>query len=93
MTQRVFLGLAATVISAALTGCRQPAATHALILEPGPDYARPLPPGDSALRLITDSGRLPDLRAAHETYDVTLLRAIESSLIFFAAPSSRRRTV
>ena len=90
MTQRVLLGLATAVLSAALAGCQQPKPTEGAVLPPEPDYTRPLPPGASALRLITDPARLPDLRAAYATYDATLLRAIDASVVFFAAPSSRR---
>ncbi len=56
----------------------------------GPDYARPLPPGLSALRLVTNPARLPDLTGAFRGIDSSLDKAIDESLVWFAAPSSRR---
>jgi membrane-bound lytic murein transglycosylase A len=56
----------------------------------GPDYGRPLPPGKSALRLITDESRYPDLAAAYHHRDAYLSEALEQSLLWFAAPSSRQ---
>src|SRR6187402_3166487 len=55
----------------------------------GPDYSRQLPPGQSALRLITDPARLPDIAGAYANRDVYLLDAIDQSLVWFAAPSSQ----
>ena len=55
-----------------------------------PDYARPLPLGNSALRLVTDPRRLPDLAGAYANADALLLDAIDESLVWFAAPSSRQ---
>lgn len=57
---------------------------------PPPNYARPLPLGRSALRPVTDPGRLPDLAGAYRTSDPLLIEAIDESLVWFAAPSSRR---
>ena len=56
----------------------------------GPNYARPLRPGLSALRLVTDPARLPDLAGAAGSTDPGLLEAFDESLVWFAAPSSRR---
>jgi membrane-bound lytic murein transglycosylase A len=56
----------------------------------GPDYSRPLPPGSSALRLITDERHYPDLAAAYHHRDAYLTEALAQSLIWFAAPSSRQ---
>jgi membrane-bound lytic murein transglycosylase A len=58
--------------------------------EPLPDYSRMLPEGDSALRLITDQNRMPDLLRAYVNSDALLLDAIDQSLVWFAAPSSRQ---
>ncbi len=58
-------------------------------VESKPDYARPLSEGASALRLITDPQRLPDLEAAYQNHDATLLAALQQSMAWFAAPSSR----
>ena len=55
-----------------------------------PNYSRPLPAGDSALRLVTDPLRLPDLIGAAQGIDAGLVEAIDESLVWFAAPSSRR---
>ncbi len=59
-------------------------------VEPKPDYARPLSDGASALRLITDPRRLPDITAAYDNRDATLLTALLQSIAWFAAPSSRQ---
>ncbi|MHC4217838.1 MAG: MltA domain-containing protein [Planctomycetota bacterium] len=58
--------------------------------EPAPDYARKLPEGSSALRLVTDPARMPDLLGAYANNDALLLDAIDRSLVWFAAPSSRQ---
>jgi membrane-bound lytic murein transglycosylase A len=58
--------------------------------EPAPDYARMLPEGDSALRLITDPNRMPDVMRAYINADALLVDAIDQSLVWFAAPSSRQ---
>ncbi|MCA9291231.1 MAG: MltA domain-containing protein [Phycisphaerales bacterium] len=55
-----------------------------------PDYGRPLGPGESALRLITDPARMPDLVAARRDADFVTTQAIDRSLTWFAAPSSRQ---
>jgi membrane-bound lytic murein transglycosylase A len=57
---------------------------------PAPDYARKLPEGRSALRLVTDPARMPDLLTAYINGDSLLLDAIDQSLVWFAAPSSRQ---
>lgn len=54
-----------------------------------PDYAAPLPPGRTALRRVTDPSRWPDLTTAYRARDPLLLEAIDQSLIWLAAPSSR----
>jgi membrane-bound lytic murein transglycosylase A len=55
----------------------------------GPNYSRPLPPGAHALVRVTDPEAMPDLERAFRVSDARLLDAIEASLTFFAAPSSR----
>ena len=55
-----------------------------------PDYARKLPEGGSALRLVTDPARMPDLLMAYVNSDSLLLDAIDQSLVWCAAPSSRQ---
>jgi membrane-bound lytic murein transglycosylase A len=54
-----------------------------------PNYAQPLPPGAHALRRVDDPEAMPDLDRAFRRSDARLLDAIEASLTFFAAPSSR----
>ncbi len=54
------------------------------------DYSRPLPPGASALRLVTDPARYPDLETACRNGDGSLSEAIEQSLAWFEAPSSEQ---
>jgi membrane-bound lytic murein transglycosylase A len=56
----------------------------------GPNYAKPLPAGHSALRLVTDEHRLPDIAAAAAGIQPGLVDAIDESLVWFAAPSSKR---
>ena len=55
-----------------------------------PNYARQLPAGRSALHRITDPADLPDLELARRYGDVFLLEAIDESLRWFDAPSSRQ---
>jgi membrane-bound lytic murein transglycosylase A len=80
-----------TVLMAALmlTGCykQKPEPT---VLAPTPDYARQLGPGESALRLVTSPERLPNFRAAFDTCDRFQLDAMEHSLRWFEAPSSKQ---
>jgi membrane-bound lytic murein transglycosylase A len=72
-----------------LTGCQsakpQPQADAGPTLE---QYATPLPPGQSALRLVTDPSRWPDITRAYANHDVFLSRAIDESRRWFEAPSS-----
>ncbi len=59
-------------------------------VKPQPNYAKPLAPGDSALRLIVDPQRMPDLTRAYRHSDAIMLNAIDESLAWFAAPSSKQ---
>ena len=79
-------GLVGCLVLLAIGGCasREPAPA------PAPDYARKLPEGRSALRLVTDPARMPDLLSAYVNSDSVLLDAIDQSLVWFAAPSSRQ---
>ena len=58
--------------------------------EPAPEYARPLPPGGVALRLV-ESGTGPDLVAAWRNREAGLLDSLDESLEWYAAPSSRAK--
>lgn len=67
----------------ALPGCKR------VIVEP-PDYSRPLPPGASALRLITDAARMPDLSdAARQLADPGFQQALQRSLEWYDIPSTQ----
>ena len=69
-----------------LAGCPKKPAQP---MSPVEDFDRPLPPGELALRKITDPDQLPDLTlACRFTYD--LRKAIAHSLSYLAKPSSRR---
>jgi len=54
-----------------------------------PDYSRELAPGESALRLITDPNRMPDLATAYRAKHVYLLNALDQSAGWFTKPSTR----
>lgn len=86
LLRRVALFLTVALL---LIGCKSPQTGDEPIAT-GPDYGRPLPSGASALRLITDSRRLPDLVTAYEQRDALLLDSLDESLRWFAAPSSRQ---
>jgi membrane-bound lytic murein transglycosylase A len=70
-------------IAAALAGC-------SAAPDPAPEYARPLPPGGVALRLV-EPGTGPDLAEAWRNRDSGLLDSLEESLEWYAAPSSRTK--
>ena len=74
---------------AALIGCAGEQAVRTPA-EPAPNYARQLPEGRAALRLITDPARLPDLAEAYRGADALLVEAVGESLLWLAAPSSRQ---
>ena len=77
--------LAAVVVLSG-NGCKK----NAVVQDPvGPDYGRKLAPGQSALRLITDPARMPDLAGAYRNRDVFLLDGIDQSLGWFTKPSSK----
>jgi membrane-bound lytic murein transglycosylase A len=66
-----------------LGGCKRAA------VEP-PDYSRPLPPGASALRLMTDPGRKPDLAAAaSQLADPSFQQALANSLEWYEIGSTQ----
>jgi len=56
----------------------------------GPEYARPLAPGASALEKVRDPAAWPDLEAVYAGRDADLRAALERSLAWFETPSSRR---
>lgn len=69
-----------------LAGCQGP---KPVIKPVALDYDRPLPPGQLALRKITDPAMIPDFTfASYETMD--LRNAIDRSLNYMAKPSSQQ---
>ena len=54
-----------------------------------PDYTRPLPYGRSALRKVRQGDPVPDPAVAWRNRDAGLMAAIDESLRWFDAPSSR----
>ena len=77
-------------LACCLTGCSTTELAQGPVAAPAPNYSRALPPGDSALRLVTDLSRLPDLADAYRNGDELLVQAIDRSLDWYSAPSSRR---
>lgn len=57
--------------------------------KPKPDYSRRLPPGRSALRKLGPGDVIPDPGTAWRQRDAGLLEALDASLCWFEAPSSR----
>ncbi len=55
-----------------------------------PDYSRPLPPGASALRLVTDPARMPSLEpAARQMTDPGFRTALARSIEWYDIPSTQ----
>lgn len=76
------------LVLAVLAGCRKPPQPLA---EPyqGKDYSKPLPPGQLALRKITDPNEIPDFSHAFGMR-AGLDEAIARSLNYMSKPSSRQ---
>jgi membrane-bound lytic murein transglycosylase A len=70
-------------LSAVLTGCKSEEK-----VEPAPDYARPLGPGECALRKL-DPSEWPDVGAAWRVRDPNLTTAVGRSVSWFGASSSK----
>ena len=80
--KKVYYGLFWMVLALSIGGCRTAEELKA------PQYDRPLPPGQYALRKITDPAMLPDITiACYETTD--LRKAIDHSLSYLSKPSSK----
>lgn len=74
----------ALIFTVILTGCRKEVEK-----EPALNYERQLPPGQLALRKITDPAKIPDfLFACYDTKD--LQSAVMHSLVYMAKPSSQQ---
>jgi len=83
--KREFLISGVLVLVVFLGGCHAPQPPAA----GGLDYDRPLPPGELALRKITDPAMIPDFTFA--CYEVAELReAVGRSLNYLSKPSSRQ---
>ncbi len=84
MNRNVFaLLLLAAVIVIPFTGCKKKLRVEK------PDYYRQLPPGQTALRKITDPALIPDITyACYEVLD--LRQSIDYSLHYLAKPSSKK---
>lgn len=85
---RITLSLLLTIITLSSAGCNK----QLMVEEPetGPDYSRQLRPGESALRLVTDPNRMPDLGGAYRNRDVFLLDGIDQSLSWFKKESTKQ---
>jgi membrane-bound lytic murein transglycosylase A len=80
MKAKIWL-LTLLVICVLFAGCQRPRTK--------PDYNRPLPPGQLALRKITDPQEIPDFTAG--CYNMArMTKAIDSSLNYLGKPSSRQ---
>ncbi|RKY07853.1 MAG: murein transglycosylase [Planctomycetota bacterium] len=83
--RREFIVSLALLCLVFMAGCRAPQKAKV----PALDYSRPLPPGELALRRITDPAMIPDFTAA--CYDLANLReSVAHSLNYLSKPSSRR---
>jgi len=86
----IFLGLVLVIVLSVLAGCQK---RTSLVLrdypKPTKDYHRPLPPGELALRKITDPNQIPDYTLACSDTD-GLQEAIANSLNYMAKPSSKK---
>ena len=86
----IFLGLLLVIAFLVLVGCQK---RTSLVLrdypKPTKDYHRPLPPGELALRKITDPTQIPDYTLACSDTD-RLQEAIANSLNYMAKPSSKK---
>jgi membrane-bound lytic murein transglycosylase A len=86
----IFLVLILVIVFLVLAGCQ--GRLHTVVttsqVEPQKDYNRVLPPGELALRKITDPSQIPDYTKACSDTD-GLKEAIARSLNYMAKPSSK----
>ena len=86
----LFLGLFLVIAFLVLAGCqKRTSALYTVPLKPQKDYQRQLPPGELALRKITDPSQIPDYTRACADTD-RLREAIANSLNYMAKPSSKK---
>ncbi len=84
MTNKILLAAALTLLVFAATGCQRPQARIV-----APQYDKPLPPGQLALRKITNPAEIPDFTdACHDLSNLSA--AIDNSLNYLKKPSSQR---
>jgi membrane-bound lytic murein transglycosylase A len=81
MKNQIFLLVLLAIAGFIITGCQRPAVK--------PEYDRPLPPGELALRRITNPYEIPDFTTA--CYNMAWMRrATDNSLNYLGKPSSRQ---
>ncbi|MCC7146701.1 MAG: MltA domain-containing protein [Phycisphaeraceae bacterium] len=74
---------AGLMVMLSLGGCKKAA-------PPAPDYSRQLPPGEYALRKITDPAQRPDFSLAFGGRDQMLLQSLDRSAAWFEKGSTRQ---
>jgi membrane-bound lytic murein transglycosylase A len=86
----IFLVLSWALAFLILAGCeKRRVVVYTDFPTPQKDYTRQLPPGELALRKITDPSQIPDYTKALSDTD-GLLEAISNSLNYMAKPSSQK---
>ncbi|MEN6373856.1 MAG: MltA domain-containing protein [Smithella sp.] len=88
-TKIIFLCFILVIVSGALTGCQKRGAVITDVQEFQKDYSRQLPPGELALRKITDPKQIPDYTNACSDL-AGLKEAIARSLNYMSKPSSQK---
>ncbi len=85
----VTFGLFIVIVCLVFSGCQKRSVVMIETQEYKKDYTRQLPPGELALRKITDPTQIPDYTKAFSDLD-GLAAAIDQSLSYMAKPSSRK---
>jgi membrane-bound lytic murein transglycosylase A len=85
----IFLGLILVIAFSVLAGCQKRSSVILDTQEFQKDYMRQLPPGELALRKITDPRQIPDYTKACSDID-GLKEAIARSLNYMSKPSSKK---
>lgn len=80
MLKRIALGICVLMMCAA---CKKPPRQFP---DDDKDYTRPVPPGQVALRKITDPARIPDFSGAAGDRAL-LIKSLDYSLVYFTKPS------
>jgi membrane-bound lytic murein transglycosylase A len=88
-TKIIFVCFILVIVLGALAGCQKRGAVITDIQEFEKDYSRQLPPGELALRKITDPRQIPDYTKACSDLD-GLKDAIARSLNYMSKPSSQK---